>query len=193
MFLWPHFKTCCFNLVNQKEDLLCKQQHETSHSGFRLAISAVRTLPTKNNPLVQALFMLVPFLPAEVFWKLRNFSRAGEQIPTYQWQCEKKCYFFIAASVKSSGKSEIAVIPIRKAALLIYCIFKECSVTTTWQHADTVRYNSGRNPRWGLTFSASHPSLLCLLPPQHTTTTPSDNADIGIGFCSRWSVKGRVD
>ena len=115
--------------------------------------------------------------------------------PTYQWQGEKKCYLFISRtwlSVKSSGKTEVAVIPIRKAALLIYCIFKKHSVIATGQCADTVWHNRGRKPGQGPTFFASHPSLLHLLPPQHTTATPPENANVGIGFCSRWSVKGRV-
>lgn len=32
------------------------------------------------------------------------------------------------ASVKSSGKAEVAVIPIRMAVPLIHCVFKKCTV-----------------------------------------------------------------
>lgn len=194
MLRWPHFKTCCFDLAHQEEYLLCKQQHETSHSGSCLAISAVRTLPTRKSPLAQMLFMLVPFLPGEVFWKLRNFSRAGEQIsnPPTSDRLKRNVIFSLAASVKSSGKTEVAVIPIRKAALLIYCIFKKRSVTAAVQRADTAQHSRGRNPEQGPTFSTSHPSLSRLLSPQHTTATPPESTDVGIGFCSRWCVKGRV-
>lgn len=160
MFCWPHFKTCCFDLAHQEQYLLRKQQHETPHSGSCLAYSAVRTLPTRRSSLAQTFFLLVPVLSGEVLWNLRNFSRAGEQLnaqthlPVTGW----KDIFSQAVSVKSFGKIEVAVFP-RKKAALICCMSKDHSVTAIGQRADTAQHKRGRNPGWGPTSSASHPSL----------------------------------
>lgn len=185
MFCWPHFKTCCFDLVHQEQYLLRKQQHETPHSGSRLAYSAVRTLPTRRSSLAQTFFLLVPVLSGEVLWNLRNFSRAGEQLnaqthlPVTGW----KDIFSQAVSIKSFGKIEVAFPKKKSCSYLLHVQGPQC-----YSNRAACRHRSAQKGKksWMGT------NLLCLppqpLPLQLTAAIPSENTNAGISFCSRWSM-----